>query len=63
MHIQHNHEITFALVKPDGIDNLGKILSSVEAAEFMISKAKMTRLSRAQAAIFYQEHNQRDFFE
>ena len=63
LHIQHNHEITFAMVKPDGIESLGKILSAVEDAEFMISKAKMTKLTRAQAAIFYQEHKQRDFFE
>jgi len=63
LHIQHNHEITFAMVKPDGIENLGKILSAVEAAEFIISKAKMTILSRAQAAIFYKEHQQRDFFD
>jgi len=63
LHIQHNHEITFAMVKPDGIENLGKILSAVEDAEFMISKAKMTKLNRAQAAIFYQEHKERDFFD
>ena len=63
LHIQHNHEITFAMVKPDGIESLGKILSAVEDAEFMISKAKMTKLTRAQATIFYQEHKQRDFFE
>ena len=63
LHIQHNHEITFAMVKPDGIEHLGKIISAVEDNEFLISKAKMTILSPAQAAYFYQEHQHRDFFE
>lgn len=62
LHIQHNHERTFAMVKPDGVGNIGKILRAIEGAEFIISKAKMTRLSRAQATIFYEEHKQRPFF-
>eukprot|EP00095_Tigriopus_kingsejongensis_P009732 maker-scaffold429_size173697-snap-gene-0.39 protein:Tk09732 transcript:maker-scaffold429_size173697-snap-gene-0.39-mRNA-1 annotation:"predicted protein" len=60
--LEPNHEATFAMVKPDGVKNLGQILSMIEERGFSISQAKMTRLSRDQAASFYEEHAERAFF-
>jgi nucleoside-diphosphate kinase len=51
------------MVKPDGIENLGKIFTMISAGGFAVGKAKMARLTREQAALFYQEHEGRNFYE
>ena len=61
--IEPNHEATFAMVKPDGIANLGNIISVIEDSGFSIGRAMMTELSKEQAEEFYEEHRGRDFFE
>ncbi|XP_059081105.1 nucleoside diphosphate kinase 7-like isoform X2 [Tigriopus californicus] len=60
--LEPNHEATFAMVKPDGLKNLGGILELIENEGFVVSDAKMTLLSREHAALFYQEHDRRSFF-
>jgi nucleoside-diphosphate kinase len=40
---------TLAMVKPDAYKNLGKILSEIEAAGFIISNIKMAKMSVANA--------------
>ncbi len=51
------------MVKPDAYKNLGKILSEIEAAGFIISNVKMAKMSVENAHRFYAEHKGKSFFE
>jgi len=53
---------TFAMIKPDGMSQLGLILSSIHEAGFVVARAKMTRLNELQAGQFYTEHRGRSFY-
>ena len=51
------------MIKPDAYNNIGKIISEIEGAGFIISNMKMTKLSVEHAHIFYGEHKGKSFFE
>lgn len=53
---------TFAMVKPDGMSQLGLILTAVHEAGFVVARAKMTQLNELQAGQFYNEHRGRSFY-
>lgn len=57
-------EFTFTMIKPTAV-RLGKlvpILQEIDEAGFDVIAMKMTRLSRAQAEMFYAVHKERPFF-
>ena len=56
--------ITFTIIKPDAVSHeyIGDILRKISEAGFWIAAMKYTRLSRIQAAYFYNVHNERPFF-
>lgn len=55
---------TFAILKPDAVKNnqIGAILTIVEAAGFKIRAMQMTTLSKPVAEGFYAVHKERGFF-
>lgn len=55
-------ERTLAMIKPDAVTKLGDILQAIHAANLIVTKAKMTRLTENQAADFYVEHQSKPFF-
>ncbi len=57
-------ERTLSILKPDTVEknNIGGVISLIEAAGLKIVAAKMTHLSRRQAEGFYAEHRERGFF-
>jgi nucleoside-diphosphate kinase len=52
------------MLKPDAIESgkAGLIIAHVQKEGFAIRAAKLTRLSRAQAARFYEVHKERPFY-
>lgn len=57
-------EKTLAIIKPDAVENSGKIISIMEERiGLRVSDARMVRLSQREAANFYAEHQGKDFFE
>lgn len=58
-------EKTFSIIKPDAVErNLsGKIITLIEANGLKIIAQKMLKLTRKQAADFYQAHQEKSFFE
>ncbi len=56
---------TFTMIKPDATERnlIGKIIAHLEDEGMKIVAQKTVILSRNQAAQFYIEHEQRDFFE
>lgn len=58
-------ERTLSIIKPDAVhDNvIGKIEAQIEGAGLSIVAIKMTRLSKKQAAEFYEVHKGKDFYE
>ena len=57
-------QLTLSIVKPDAVRNhyTGTILARIEQQGFDIIAAKMLRLSRDDAARFYDVHRERPFF-
>jgi nucleoside-diphosphate kinase len=57
--------ITFSMIKPDAVaeGNAGAIMKMIEAADFKIIALKLTRLTREQAAKFYEVHQGKPFYE
>merc|ERR1719146_88093 len=51
--LEGNKSRTLALVKPDAYPHLGKIIAEVYKMGFVISKMKMVKLSKEEAAEFY----------
>lgn len=49
-------QTTFAMIKPDCYQHMGKIIDQVQKAGFVISKLKMSKFSKATAGQFYNEH-------
>jgi nucleoside-diphosphate kinase len=58
-------ERTLSIIKPDAVANnhIGEIYSRFEKGGLRIIASRMLRLSRADAAGFYAEHEGRPFFE
>lgn len=53
---------TFAMIKPDAYNNIGKIIDAICLNGFKISKLKMSKFTPATAQIFYGEHKDKPFF-
>ncbi len=58
-------ERTFALVKPDGIQRglVGRILSRFEDRGLKVVAAKMLTIPHSLAAVYYEEHEGKPFYE
>jgi len=60
--LEGNKSRTLALVKPDAYPHLGKIIAEVYKMGFVISKMKMVKLSKEEAAEFYSSIKGEPFF-
>lgn len=56
-------ERTYAMLKPEVIPKMGKILSFIEGKGFKFNRMMLTRISATRAAEFYKEHLGRPFYE
>lgn len=58
-------ERTLAIIKPDAVRRqlVGVIISEIEMNKFAIAAIRTLRLSAEQAALFYEEHRAKPFFE
>ncbi len=58
-------ERTLSIIKPDAVLNnvIGDVLARIESAGLSVIAVKMTRLSRKQAASFYEMHEGKDFYK
>jgi len=58
-------ERTLAIIKPDAVRRqlVGVIISEIEMNKFSISAIRTLRLTGDQAALFYQEHRTKRFYE
>ncbi len=56
---------TFAMIKPDAVENghIGAILDKINAAGFKIIAMKLTQLSKRDAQAFYAVHRERPFYD
>merc|ERR1712110_84111 len=54
---------TFGMIKPDAYKHIGKILTEIENAGFIISNLRLAKMSVANANEFYGEHKGKSFFE
>jgi nucleoside-diphosphate kinase len=57
--------LTLGIVKPDAVETgkTGAILAHLQKAGFIIRAARLVRLTRAEAAAFYEVHRGRPFYE
>jgi nucleoside-diphosphate kinase len=57
--------LTLGIVKPDAVETgkTGAILGHLQKAGFTIRAARLVRLSRAEAAAFYEVHRGRPFYD
>ena len=57
-------ERTLSIVKPDGVERnlIGEVYGRFERAGLRVIAARMLRLSRAQAELFYEVHRGRPFY-
>lgn len=57
-------ELTLGIVKPDAVASgkAGLIIAHLQKAGFTLRATRMVRLTRAQAAAFYEVHRERPFF-
>jgi len=58
-------ERTLAIIKPDAVQRqlVGVIISEIEKNAFHIAAIKTLRLSATQAALFYEQHRAKPFYE
>ena len=58
-------ERTLAIIKPDAVQRqlVGVIISEIEMNKFVIPAIRTLRLTVEQAALFYQEHRAKPFYE
>lgn len=54
---------TFAMIKPDAYNNIGKIIDAIIQSGFRISNLKMYRFTPANARQFYAEHEGKPFLD
>ncbi|XP_027753559.1 nucleoside diphosphate kinase 7 isoform X1 [Empidonax traillii] len=55
-------ERTLALIKPDAMHKIGELIDIIINSGLTITKAKMMRLSRKEAADFYVDHRAKPFY-
>eukprot|EP00744_Colponema_vietnamica_P001880 GILI01003054.1.p1 GENE.GILI01003054.1~~GILI01003054.1.p1 ORF type:complete len:376 (+),score=110.48 GILI01003054.1:153-1280(+) len=60
--LERKRSKTFAMIKPDAYNQIGKIVDAIYRDGFVISKLKMVRLTPADAQEFYAEHQGKPFF-
>ncbi len=58
-------ERTLSIIKPDAVLNnvIGDVQSKIESVGLSVIAVKMTRLSKKQAASFYEVHKGKDFYD
>jgi len=58
-------EQTLAIIKPDAVQRqlVGLIISEIEMNKFAITAIRTLRLTAEQAALFYDEHRAKPFYE
>jgi len=58
-------EQTLAIIKPDAVQRqlVGLIISEIEMNKFAIAAIRTLHLTAEQAALFYQEHRAKPFYE
>jgi nucleoside-diphosphate kinase len=56
---------TLAIIKPDAVEHhlVGSIVRRIEAEGFRIAAMRLVRLTRGEAAAFYDVHRDRPFFD
>jgi nucleoside-diphosphate kinase len=56
--------LTLGIIKPDAVESgkTGKIIAHLEGAGFVVRAARLARLTRAEAAAFYEVHRERPFY-
>lgn len=54
---------TYAMLKPEVIEQMGKVLSFIEGKGFRFNKLMLTKIGANRAAEFYKEHQGRAFYE
>jgi len=55
-------EKTFAMIKPDCYQNIGKIIDIIEHSGFVIGNIKMAKMTLGDAEEFYAEHKGKPFY-
>ncbi len=57
--------ITFTMIKPKAMEKgyMGEILAKIIEGGFKVKAMKLTRLTKAEAEIFYAVHKERPFYE
>ena len=53
---------TFAMIKPDAYQHIGKIIDAIYVNGFKINKLRMSRFTKATSEDFYGEHIGKPFF-
>lgn len=53
---------TFAMIKPDAYQHIGKIFDAISQDGFLINKIKMSKFNKASSGLFYREHEGKPFF-
>ncbi|KAK9810340.1 hypothetical protein WJX72_009041 [[Myrmecia] bisecta] len=61
--LSSRQERTLAMVKPDAVQHLGKVVEAISHAGFVISNMKMCKLSKTEAQQFYAVHQGKPFYE
>ncbi|XP_058960301.1 nucleoside diphosphate kinase homolog 7-like [Pocillopora verrucosa] len=60
--LRNKNEKTLAMIKPDAVSQMGNIIDIIHGEGFLICQAKMVRLTRHEASLFYSEHKGKPFF-
>jgi len=61
--LQMKTERTYAMLKPEVINQMGKILSFIEEKGFRLNNMMLTRLGPQRVSEFYKEHEGRPFYD
>lgn len=54
---------TYAMLKPEVIERMGRIIAFIEGKGFRFNKMMLTKIGAIRAAEFYKEHTGRPFYE
>ena len=63
MFFQLIRDRTYAMLKPEVVEQMGRVLAFVEERGFRFNRLMLTRLSPESASHFYAEHAGRSFYE
>lgn len=55
-------ERTFAMIKPDAYQSMGKIIDAIQQEGFSINRLKMSKFTKETSDVFYGEHIGKPFF-